>query len=576
AQGHDRIRREKPGRRGEPPHRRSWRGAGSGGTPGLSAVHGGRQSPSRRGAAERQRPGAVRFRLWALSAARRASAPACGHALGRRAADAGDRPRADEQSEPAAPRRAVPRPRAHGRGRDPRRPREIAAVRPDAADGRAEARHRARLRQPRLRDDQGADGARGQHRQPGAPPGPARPVLFPRDDAEGLMPVALVLAGGFLVLFVSGGARFSIGLTLKPMVDELGWLRSDLGLAVALYMVVSAFATFIAGRLADRLGGRAILGVGTVVGGVGIGLMCFVNAPWQAMLLYGVVFAIGNGAASLTTVGVMVTRAVPGRAGFANAFVISGQSLGQLVMIAILAAVLAQIGWRSVFVWLAVAHAVLIPILLLTLPAGTRAHGAHAPAEGANLREASRTPRFWLLLAIYAICGLDDFFVGTHVAAFAQDRGASALVAGNLLALMGLTALIGVLAGGWLSDRSGPLLATAIAFGARIVVFVLILFDQSPASVAIFALVFGATFMVTAPLTILFVREAFGTRHLGALTGLITMVHQIFGGIGAYGGALIFDATGTYAVAFAIALVLTVLALVLTLALPRASARSTA
>jgi len=390
------------------------------------------------------------------------------------------------------------------------------------------------------------------------------------------MPVALVLAGGFLVLFVSGGARFSIGLTLKPMVDELGWLRSDLGLAVGLYMVVSAFATFIAGRLADRLGGRTILGAGTVVGGIGIGLMCFVAAPWQAMLLYGVIFAIGNGAASLTTVGVMVTRAVPGRAGAANAFVISGQSLGQLVMIAILAAVLAQIGWRSVFVWLAVAHAVLIPIMLLTLPAGTQAHPTQAPPAGANLREAARAPRFWLLLAIYAICGLDDFFVGTHVAAFAQDRGVSALMAGNLLALMGLTALIGVLAGGWLSDHSGPVMATLIAFAARIAVFVLILVDQSPFSVAIFALVFGATFMVTAPLTILFVRDAFGTKHLGALTGLITMVHQIFGGIGAYGGALIFDATGSYAVAFVIVLVLTVLALVLTLALPRASARSTA
>jgi predicted MFS family arabinose efflux permease len=389
------------------------------------------------------------------------------------------------------------------------------------------------------------------------------------------MPVALVLAGGFLVLFVSGGARFSIGLTLKPMVDELGWLRSDLGLAVGLYMVVSAFATFVAGRLADRLGGRAILGAGTVIGGVGIGLMCFVNAPWQAMLLYGVIFAIGNGAASLTTVGVMVTRAVPGRAGFANAFVISGQSLGQLVMIAILAAVLAQIGWRSVFVWLAVAHAILIPIMLLTLPSGARAQAAQAPASGANLREAARTPRFWLLLAIYAICGLDDFFVGTHVAAFAQDRGASALMAGNLLAFMGLTALVGVLAGGWLSDRSGPVLATALAFGARIVVFVLILVDQSPLSVAVFALVFGATFLVTAPLTILFVREAFGTRHLGALTGLVTMVHQIFGGIGAYGGALIFDATGSYAAAFVVVLVLTVAALALTLALPRASARST-
>ena len=186
-----------------------------------------------------------------------------------------------------------------------------------------------------------------------------------------------------------------------------------------------------------------------------------------------------------------------------------------------------------------------------------------------------RTPRFWLLLAIYAICGLDDFFVGTHVAAFAQDRGATALMAGNLLALMGLTALVGVLAGGWLSDRSGPVLPALIAFGARIAVFALILLDQSPLSVAICALVFGATFLVTAPLTVLFVREAFGTRHLGALSGLVTMVHQIFGGIGAYGGALVFDATGSYRAAFVVVLVLTVLALFLTLALPRASARST-
>jgi predicted MFS family arabinose efflux permease len=390
------------------------------------------------------------------------------------------------------------------------------------------------------------------------------------------MPVRLVLAGGFLVLFVAGGARFSMGLTLKPMVDDLGWLRSDVGLAVGLYMLVSACATFVAGRLADRLGPRAILIAGMLTGGAGIGLMSLVSAPWHAMLLYGVVFAIGNGAASLTTVGVMVTRAVPGRAGLANALVISGQSAGQLVMIAILAAVLALIGWRSVFVWLAVAHAVLIPVMLLTLPAGSQAHPAHAPPAGANVREAARTPRFWLLLAIYAICGLDDFFVGTHVAAFAQDRGASALMAGNLLALMGLTALIGVLAGGWLSDRTGPVRATVIAFGARIAVFVLILVDQSPVSVAVFALVFGATFLVTAPLTVLFVREAFGTRHLGALTGLVTMVHQIFGGIGAYGGALVFDATGTYAAAFAVVLVLTGVALGLTLALPRASARSTA
>jgi predicted MFS family arabinose efflux permease len=145
----------------------------------------------------------------------------------------------------------------------------------------------------------------------------------------------------------------------------------------------------------------------------------------------------------------------------------------------------------------------------------------------------------------------------------------SALTAGHLLALMGLTGLAGVIASGWVSDRAGPVWPTAAAFAARIVMFGWIALDQSPASVAVFALVFGATFLVTAPLTVVFVRESFGTKSLGALTGLITMVHQIFGGIGAYAGAAIFDATGGYEAAFVVMLTSAVLALVLTLMLRR-------
>src|ERR1044072_782248 len=111
------------------------------------------------------------------------------------------------------------------------------------------------------------------------------------------MRAALALAACFLVLFVGGGARFAIGLTFKPMVDEFGWARGELGLAVALYMLVSAFATFFAGRLDDRLSPRALLTGGMIVGGIGIALMSLVSQPWHALVLYGLVFAIGNGAA---------------------------------------------------------------------------------------------------------------------------------------------------------------------------------------------------------------------------------------------------------------------------------------
>jgi predicted MFS family arabinose efflux permease len=269
-------------------------------------------------------------------------------------------------------------------------------------------------------------------------------------------------------------------------------------------------------------------------------------------------------------VGVMVTRAFPVRTGSANAIVMSGMSVGQLVVIAALAAVLTMVRWPSVFLGLGIAHLVLLPFLIAVIPRSEAGSAKTArPAGGMDIAQAARTRQFWLLLAIYAICGLDDFFVTTHVVAFAQDRGAGALLAGNLLALMGLTGLVGVVAAGYLSDRTGPVWPTALAFAARIAVFGLIMIDQSEISVAVFALVFGLTFLITAPLTVVFVQQSFGTRHLGALTGLITMVHQIFGGIGAYLGAAVFDATHRYDEAFAIMLAASTLALVLTLMLRR-------
>src|SRR2546423_3385901 len=203
------------------------------------------------------------------------------------------------------------------------------------------------------------------------------------------MRAALALAACFLVLFVGGGARFAIGLTFRPMVDEFGWARGELGLAVGAYMVVSAIATFLAGRLADRVSPRVLLIGGIGIGGIGIGLMSLVSQPWHALLLYGVVFAVGNGTASLVVVGVIVMRIFPGRAGLANAIAISGMSVGQLVMIAVLASVLVQIGWRSVFVWIAIAHLALLP-LLLALPRHGGAPSGETRRASLSLREAAR------------------------------------------------------------------------------------------------------------------------------------------------------------------------------------------
>jgi hypothetical protein len=202
----------------------------------------------------------------------------------------------------------------------------------------------------------------------------------------------------------------------------------------------------------------------------------------------------------------------------------------------------------------------LLPLVLLAVPRDGASRLAVSDArqgrrrQGADmtLRAAAKTRQFWLLIGVYALCGLDDFFVTTHIVAFAQDRGVDALFAGQLLALMGLAGFVGVICLGAWSDRSGPMWPALASFLLRIATFALVLVDQSPLSIAVFALVFGFTFLMTAPLLVIFVRDAFGTANLGAISGLIVMIHHMCGGLGAWIGAAVFDARGGYDVAFAV------------------------
>lgn len=294
-----------------------------------------------------------------------------------------------------------------------------------------------------------------------------------------------VLLIGFLTLFIGGGGRHGIGLVLKPMADDLSWDRGLLGAVIAVFMVMTACAMIAVGRLADRFPPAWILGGGFLISAAGIGLMGLATAPWQAFLLYGVIFALGNGAVSITPVGVMITRRFGQRAGLANAVAISGMGLGQLAILSGLSFVLEAGSWREVFSWLGAINLAAVPLVVLALM--REAAGRPAPArdaEGMTIKEAARTRGFWLLMALYALCGIQDFFVSVHVVAFALDEGVASLFAGNLLAFMGLAGLIGVLLAGAWSDLVGPAWPTAACFVLRLVIFGVITVLKDPALIA--------------------------------------------------------------------------------------------
>ena len=84
-----------------------------------------------------------------------------------------------------------------------------------------------------------------------------------------------------------------------------------------------------------------------------------------------------------------------------------------------------------------------------------------------------------------------------------------------------------------------------------------------------FALLFGLTFLMTAPLLVVFARDAFGLVNLGSITGLIVMIHHMCGGLGAWIGAALFDAQGAYDGAFALMFISSALACLFSAALTR-------
>lgn len=392
----------------------------------------------------------------------------------------------------------------------------------------------------------------------------------------------VILSAAFVVLFFNAGTLFALGLVLKPMSEDLEWSRSELSLAFTAFMVVSALAMPVFGRLLDKYNPRWVMAAAACIATVGIGLMGLVQTLWQTYLLYGLIFAVGSAGTSVAPVGIIVSRWFSRRMGMANSTAIAGYALGQLVIITALASVLDSAGWRWAFGALGILNfAVVLPVILLAMRRRPQEDGGAAAdqetgSEGqrAPLQSLLRTRQLWLLVVVYAICGFQDFFVSTHIVAFGQDNGLSDVLSGNLLALMGLVGLAGVLASGWFTDSFGPMWPTAFCFLLRIGIFAIALAFQDTLGIMVFALLYGATFLITAPLVMVYTARIFDRRQLGTISGLISLVHQLAGGLGAFIGAWFYDRSLNYDGAFVVVLALSAVAVPATLLLGQRHGRS--
>jgi MFS family permease len=361
------------------------------------------------------------------------------------------------------------------------------------------------------------------------------------------------VGAGFTVLFVCTGVNFTFGILFKPILNELGGDRATLSLAPTASLVMYAFSQPFFGSLIDRFGVRRVILPSMALMAVGTGLVPLAGSPWQLMLFYGIIASTGYTGTGILPVSILVTKWFPGRRGFAMAVAACGFSLGHLVFTQGAARVEGALGWRWTYALMA---ALLVGFLaVLTgwlrdpprMPVASGLPGPPiAPAVSTKRRAAMGTGAFWWMTSGYMGCGFTDFLITTHLAPFATDLGLAQAVAANAISLFAAGNIAAILVAGLLSDRFGSRRVIVATYVLRATALFLLLFVRETWHLYIFAILFGATFFTTAPLSSAFIGELFGPAFQGSIFGTANMFHHVAGALGAFSGGLVFDLTHSY------------------------------
>lgn len=369
----------------------------------------------------------------------------------------------------------------------------------------------------------------------------------------------VIVGGAFVVLFLAYGTQYAFGVFFAALLAEFSWSRASLSGAFSLYAFVYSVFGLITGRLTDRWGPRAVIAVGGLLLGAGLAGMSLVSALWQPYVLYGAVAALGMSTAYVPC-NATVVRWFVRRRGLAVGLASAGGSLGTFVLPPVAHWLVSGLGWRRAYLVFGAAIFVALAGVALVMrrdpeSLGLHPDGAPAPAPagalgGWTMREAVRARAFWALFAIFGLTWIPVFVPLVHLVPLARDLGIDALRAATLVSALGLAAVAGRLAMGWLSDRIGRRAILAGALAAQAVSFIAL--DRAadlPGLVAA-ALLFGFSYGTVSTIFPALVADFFGRAHAGSLVGLLFGLAAPTAALGPVGAGWIYDRFGGYGLAW--------------------------
>ncbi len=394
----------------------------------------------------------------------------------------------------------------------------------------------------------------------------------PKEKKQGIYYGWYVVAALFFATFIAIGARQGFGVFVNTWEQDWGVTTATISIAAATGWLVNGISQPFVGRLTDIYGGRRVVVLSLLVMAIATMGISLITNIYGLIALYGFVISFASGGISPATTGVIVARWFEKKRGVAMAVLISGGSVGGMIVVPFLSYVLIEYGWQTA--WLMVGGLALafgVPLLIIVVRSNPidmgleidgrisdRSLGAKiivrpvGPRFAKKWRDSLRSKPIWQLSVAYFVCGITTASIAVHFVRWAVSEdittGTAAIAFG---VLSGINAT-GVLVIGLLSDRWQRKNLLGAVYVVRALAFISLFVLPGPIAIWAFAVIGGMSWLATVPLTASLTADVYGVRNLGTLFGFSNMAHQLGGAAAVMLFGWAFTAWGSYDIPFVI------------------------
>jgi MFS family permease len=346
--------------------------------------------------------------------------------------------------------------------------------------------------------------------------------------------------------------NWSVVVLLPVLQADFDTVRGGASLPYTCTMLGFAFGGVAMGRLADRVGIVVPVLIGAFLLATGYVLAALTTNIWQ-FAACSLIIGLGSAAGFsplISDLSLWFSR----HRGLAVAFAASGSYLSGAVWPLVIEHFLANHSWRSIHMGIALfVPLVMVPVgLLLRRRLHTATYAQSQAATEAARNELGLNPNILqavLVVAGFACC-MAMSMPQVHLVAYCGDLGYGVAVGTEIIALMLGLGVVSRLASGALADRigAGPMLILASSMQA--LALLLYLFFDSKSSLYLISGLFGLFQGGIVPMYAVIIRKYLPPREAGIRISLVLMATVLGMACGGLAAGYIYDATGSYRLAF--------------------------